>query len=474
MDDEADDNEDQQGTSRHDGLDDDDNQDDPPSGIGPSTRGARIAPSNPLRPQSKPPPPPAPEETNQKIGNYISHELAATSDAGLVLPSTNYKLAGTLLCLRSLLNNMMDSSTIHETVAAAVTKRKRVSHESTGLLQDMLQPFDIADEESPPFHLSHLSLSPSTSDQGSNPAGLLYIPHEETLQLSMDDIPFLIEPIENQIDTVHPLCPLKGSSNSIIEQLNPPILNPITSQHLIVHSPPPLSIDNSNATTSTLPHDGRPPTKRKGTPSYREAHIHSERQRRQDMASLFHTLRCLLPNNIGDDDRFKGDRCTLLKYVIEYVQQLDKKVQELASVRTQLLKVAHHNVVVKEEFERPIEDNQGIGKAHVVHMCDVSVRFWGHVDLFITLNCPKHHGIWPQLMALLQDTLQLDVQNVTLAATPFFCVHTIYAKVISLSLSLSLSHHNVPIIDAGCRQRGEDGVLQGATRSPSPICGSIQ
>ncbi|MCO5598154.1 hypothetical protein L7F22_052246 [Adiantum nelumboides] len=213
----------------------------------------------------------------------------------------------------------MDNSTFHhETVAAAVPKRKRAS-ESTGLLQDMLQPFDIAagELEPPPFHLSHLSLSPFTFDQGSNPAGLLYIAHKETLQLSMEDIPFLIKPIENQVDT-HSLCPFKGSSNSIIEQLNPPISNPINSQHLIVHSPPPLSIDNRNATTSTLPHDGRPPTKRK-------AHIHSERQRRQDMASLFHTLRCLLPNNLGDDDRFKGDRCTVLGYVIEYVQQLDKK-----------------------------------------------------------------------------------------------------------------------------------------------------
>ncbi|MCO5555176.1 hypothetical protein L7F22_008719 [Adiantum nelumboides] len=47
--DEVDDNEDQQRTSRHDcGLDDDDNQDDPPSGTDPSTRGATIEPSNPL------------------------------------------------------------------------------------------------------------------------------------------------------------------------------------------------------------------------------------------------------------------------------------------------------------------------------------------------------------------------------------------------------------------------------------------
>ncbi|MCO5598158.1 hypothetical protein L7F22_052250 [Adiantum nelumboides] len=334
--------------------------------------------------------------------------------------------------MQGLLNNMMNSSTIHETVAAAATKRKR-ANESTGLLQDMLQPFDIAGELLEPpslsaFHRSHLSLLPS-SDQSSNLDHGLPYAHEETLQLSMEDIPFVIKPIENHI-----LYPLKGNSNSIIEDLSKvdsPSLNPLNSQHLnIVHPPPPLNIDNSNATVrSTLRHNaGRPPTKRKGTPSYREAHIHSERQRRQDMASLFHTLRCLLPN-IGDDDRFKGDRCTVLGYVIEYLQQLNKEVQELARVRTHLLKVAHHNVVVKKELEEPIKEIQGIDKAQVAHTYNVSVRFWGHVDLFITLNCPKHHGIWPHLMALLQDTLRLDVQNVTLSATPFFYVHTIYAKV---------------------------------------------
>ncbi|MCO5604957.1 hypothetical protein L7F22_059132 [Adiantum nelumboides] len=56
--DEAHDNKDQQGTLGHDhGLDDDDNQDYPPSGIGPSTRGATTRPSNHPCYQSEPPPP---------------------------------------------------------------------------------------------------------------------------------------------------------------------------------------------------------------------------------------------------------------------------------------------------------------------------------------------------------------------------------------------------------------------------------
>ncbi|MCO5597239.1 hypothetical protein L7F22_051315 [Adiantum nelumboides] len=154
------------------------------------------------------------------------------------------------------LNNMMDSSTI-PTVAAAVAKRKRAP-ESTGLLHDMLQPFDIAGEKPVPFHRSHLSLLPSSS----NPAGLPHIAHEETLPLSIEDIPFLIKPIENQVKTHS----LKGSSNSIIDELSK-VDSPIKSQHLIVHPPPPLyNIDSSIATRSTL----RPPTKHsdqsEGTP----------------------------------------------------------------------------------------------------------------------------------------------------------------------------------------------------------------
>lgn len=178
-------------------------------------------------------------------------------------------------------------------------------------------------------------------------------------------------------------------------------------------------------------HTRRPPM-RKGTPSYRENHIHSERQRRQDMTSLFNRLRSVLPNTQQDDG--KGDRCTILEHVIDYVQELDKKVQALGKVKAELMQGGE-----REATEEQVESSSGnplindydlAQQAALASAASVSVRFWGQVDIFITLNCPKQRGLWPNLLALLQDTLQLDVQNVALSSTPLFFVHSIYAKAV--------------------------------------------
>ncbi|KAH7289053.1 hypothetical protein KP509_31G055400 [Ceratopteris richardii] len=185
----------------------------------------------------------------------------------------------------------------------------------------------------------------------------------------------------------------------------------------------PLPLDGSQAQVQS----SRAP-RRKGTQSYREAHIHSERQRRQGMSSLFNTLRSLLPCT-QIDKHFKGDRCTLLGHVIEYVHWLEKKLQELEALRADLKRRHDENLEAIYGCTQVMPSSTKKNMAPRASPSSVSVQFWSHADIFITLNSPKQRGLWPQLLGLLQDTLQLDVRNVTLSATPLFYVHSIYAKV---------------------------------------------
>lgn len=151
------------------------------------------------------------------------------------------------------------------------------------------------------------------------------------------------------------------------------------------------------------------------------------------------------------------DRCTILGEIIQHIKELEKKVQVLVNVKAKLIKNEE-----KEEEEREqwwlcksstsnnwlVNSMQNKEVSTLVGATTFGCYFWGHEDIFITLNCPKHCGIWPNLLALLQDTLELDVQNVSLSATPYFYTHSIFAKVMSslpVLLSTSTLSPNFPL-----------------------------
>lgn len=181
------------------------------------------------------------------------------------------------------------------------------------------------------------------------------------------------------------------------------------------------------------------------------------------MTSLFATLKSLLP--MPD---FKSDRCTILSYVIQYVQDLDEKLQELAKTKALLELAAERRATVRAHWASSnvsLNGNNNSDKGSAAGQqqqqrtfsfpSNVTVRFWGSADIFITLNCPKKRGLWPKLLSILQDNLQLDVQNVALSTAPDFCVHSIYAKVLHAHHEVSCDKIRALLLDLVAAEMGD-------------------
>lgn len=166
----------------------------------------------------------------------------------------------------------------------------------------------------------------------------------------------------------------------------------------------------------------RRPSMRKGTILYRENHILTERQRRQDMTSLFQRLKSVLPGM--QQDNLKDDRCKILDHVIDYVQDIDKKLQAFQKVKEVMMQGKAD--AIELHCRRRLAQQDALSFVE-----SISVHSYGHVDIFIKLKCPKYQGSWPNLLAILENTLQLDVQNVALCSAQLFWSHSIYAKVVS-------------------------------------------
>ena len=149
------------------------------------------------------------------------------------------------------------------------------------------------------------------------------------------------------------------------------------------------------------------------------------------------------------------DRCTIVNYVINYVEYLQGKISDLTKVRAQL----ELDIESRENYASTTFRSQGIshcdknihkGNRHEGHEhlkgkeyrngaqvpFSASVRYWGSMDIFISLRFPKRRGVWPDVLGLLEETFAIDVQCATFSSASNVCLHSIYAKVSALKYML--------------------------------------
>ena len=142
------------------------------------------------------------------------------------------------------------------------------------------------------------------------------------------------------------------------------------------------------------------------------------------------------------------DRCTIVNYVINYVEHLQEKINDLAKVKSTLelevesrqkyASITYRSEAISRRDKNIHKVNRNEGHDHLKRKecrsgiqlpINASVRYWGTMDIFITLSCPKRRGVWSDVLGLLEETFALDVQSATFSSTSDVCLHSIYAKV---------------------------------------------
>lgn len=173
----------------------------------------------------------------------------------------------------------------------------------------------------------------------------------------------------------------------------------------------------------------------------REIHIFSERQRRKGMTHLYTILHSLLP-----DAKPKTDRCTVLTEAMEYIQELQMRLNDLGTQKNEILasigeQLQMESSAVAGSLMQGGEDNKKLGRhagnmddliteemrEEILAAADVVVRFCGR-DAFITLNSPRRNGVWSAILHVLHEQ-DMDLLNVTLSTSSDMDYHCIHAKV---------------------------------------------
>ncbi|MCO5589163.1 hypothetical protein L7F22_043129 [Adiantum nelumboides] len=184
----------------------------------------------------------------------------------------------------------------------------------------------------------------------------------------------------------------------------------------------------------------------KETLTRREIHIFSERQRRKGMTHLYTILHSLLP-----DAKPKTDRCTVLTEAMDYIHELQMRLNELGMQKNEILESIAEQLQVESStatgsLMQGGSDSATLGR-HVGSMddfiteemreeilaaADVVVRFCGR-DAFITLNSPRRNGVWSAILHVLHEQ-DMDLLNVTLSTSNDMDYHCIHAKVLNSEL----------------------------------------
>lgn len=182
--------------------------------------------------------------------------------------------------------------------------------------------------------------------------------------------------------------------------------------------------------------------------SRREIHIFSERQRRKGMTHLYAILHSLLP-----DAKPKTDRCTVLTEAMEYIHELQTRLDELGRQKGEIMALMGEQLNVDSSAgsgslvqggadgaESGFRmGNMGLDdliseemREEILAAADVVVRFCGR-DAFITLNSPKRNGVWSAILQVLHQH-DLELLNVTLSTSNDMDYHCIHAKVVNSEL----------------------------------------
>lgn len=180
--------------------------------------------------------------------------------------------------------------------------------------------------------------------------------------------------------------------------------------------------------------EAEPPIQKEAL-SRREIHIFSERQRRKGMTHLYAILQSLLP-----DAKPKTDRCTVLTEAMDYIQELQLRVDDLGRQRTEILTSMGENPNLDasggtlnggdgaaSQSGRTLAELREEVREQILSAADVVVRFCGR-DAFITLNSPKRKGVWSGILQVLHEQ-DMELLNVTLSTSNDIDYHCIHAKI---------------------------------------------
>lgn len=166
----------------------------------------------------------------------------------------------------------------------------------------------------------------------------------------------------------------------------------------------------------------------------REIHIFSERQRRKGMTHLYAILHSLLP-----DAKPKTDRCTVLTEAMDYIHELQVRVDDLGRQRTEILTSMGEQPNLDASGGTSLHGGDGAAslsgrmlaelsedvREQILSAADVVVRFCSR-DAFITLNSPKRKGVWSGILQVMHEQ-DMEVLNVTLSTSnddiDYHCIH---------------------------------------------------
>ncbi|KAH6559289.1 hypothetical protein KP509_1Z015800 [Ceratopteris richardii] len=174
--------------------------------------------------------------------------------------------------------------------------------------------------------------------------------------------------------------------------------------------------------------------------SRRQIHIFSERERRKGMTHLYSVLHSLLP-----DAKPKTDRCTVLTEAVDYIHALQAKLSDLGTQKDEMM-MSINEQLQKNTLEVVAGSTMNRGSAvnawshmeiadkllneevkkEILAAADVVVRFCGR-DVFITLNSPRHNGVWSGILDVLHEH-DIEFLSVTLSASNDMDYHCIHAK----------------------------------------------
>ena len=117
------------------------------------------------------------------------------------------------------------------------------------------------------------------------------------------------------------------------------------------------------------------------------------------------------------------------KVKAELESHVDKKRSNGYMISKKTILQCNQNAHKYNQYEPEVIERKSRCTTRFQKPLSVTIRFWGTMDMFITLSHPKQRGIWSNVLGFLEETFSLDVQSVTFSTTSTLYLHSIYAKV---------------------------------------------
>eukprot|EP00250_Pteridium_aquilinum_P016925 c23367_g1_i4 orf=480-1109(-) len=144
----------------------------------------------------------------------------------------------------------------------------------------------------------------------------------------------------------------------------------------------------------------------------RRRHISIERQRRVQMNTLLESLQALLPDSTPRKDRY-----TLLTEITNYLQSLEKSIQDLATCKEEImssLTKATTTIKLNKVATLSTPLHQVSLRNFHVHVFKQCKSMNGLKEIIITFTSPRIKGIFSQILFLF-NLNQVQVINATIS-----------------------------------------------------------